>query len=82
MTTIDLEMTDKKRAHWATPLIYGNAVMTPDPAKPGHYRVEDAGEDGRVIGYLETEISEGETVSLQRINAGLDELLELRTVKC
>ncbi len=82
MTTIDLETTGKKRAHWASPLIFGNARMTPDPAKPGRYRVEDAGDDGRLLGYLVTEISREQTVSLNRISEGLDELLKPCTVRC
>jgi hypothetical protein len=79
---IDIDTTDRKTVPLYCNLIAGNALLVADPATAGRYRVEDVGEDARVLGYLQTETVKGGGVSIARLNDGLNELLRLRTVKC
>ena len=75
------ENTKQKRAHFATPLWFGDCYLKPDPAQPGRYRVTE-GATGNLLGYLEAKkIGTSSTVTLAKINAALDELLSPRTVK-
>ena len=85
MTPIDLEYTTETHARTGQTLIAGNALMTPHPMLTlegaVRYTVTDEGEGGRLLGYLEIMPRAGSGVSLKRVSAALDKLLEPRTVQ-